>query len=188
MIFQSDHMTSLVCHMKVLWSLLTPSVPHDVIYIHVHDLVYPNQNLTRDLNLLIIIVIIIIITIIVNHIIHDLVHDQDHLYHLHIIIIINDHNHQQQQIIIEVEEDLDHHPLIDLELEMVYHHNIQKRKLISPTNDIAANKRSNYNSRSRTSRSNSYSRSQYRLSKSRSNSRSKSTNNHCNNNHHYDSR
>ena len=104
-------MTSLVCHMTVLWSLLTPSVPHDVIHVHVHDLVYPNQNPTRDLNLLIIIVIIIITIMVGNHIIHDLVLIllliHDHLYHLHIIVIhdpwkeelevqiitiINDHN------------------------------------------------------------------------------------------------
>ena len=104
-------------------------VPRNLIQFHVHNFVYPNQDPIRDLNLLIIIVIIIITIIVGNHIIHDLVLVQDHdqLYHLH-IIIINDHNHQQQQIIIEVEEDLDHRPLIDLELEIVYHHHLQNGK------------------------------------------------------------
>ena len=103
-------------------------VPHNLIPIHVHDFVYPNQDPIRDLNILIIIVIIIITTIVGYHIIHDLVlvlvQNQDHLYHLN-TIIINNHNHQQQQKIIEVEEYLNHHPLINLEIDLVYHHHLQ---------------------------------------------------------------
>ena len=34
MIFQSDNMTSLVCHVTVLWSLLTPSVDYGLILKH----------------------------------------------------------------------------------------------------------------------------------------------------------